>query len=115
MLSLRRTLAPLLLLCIGLLAPNMAGAATGPEWRDKVVALASKSFKHPAWGDSHCQRDYALARALAETDHVTLDDDVLFAAAYLRAVAGRQAGSQRRGGRSCRERSRRLRFSPGEA
>ena len=88
MLSLRRTLAPLLLLCIGLLAPNMAGAATGPEWRDKVVALASKSFKHPAWGDSHCQRDYALARALAETDHVKLDDDVLFAAAYLHDMAG---------------------------
>ena len=32
-------------------------------------------------------RDYALARELAAADHVTLDDDVLFAAAYLHDMA----------------------------
>ena len=32
-------------------------------------------------------RDYALARELAAADHLTLDDDVLFAAAYLHDLA----------------------------
>lgn len=75
-------------LCLGALAPSLANAAPAAEWRSKVAALASKSFKHPAWGYSHCLRDYALATALAEKDHVALDDDVLFAAAYLHDMAG---------------------------
>ena len=32
-------------------------------------------------------RDYALARELAAADHAALDDDVLFAAAYLHDLA----------------------------
>jgi uncharacterized protein len=54
-----------------------------PAWRDKVTAFATENFKNPAWGFSHSQRDYRLARDLAAADHVALDDDVLFAAAYL--------------------------------
>jgi hypothetical protein len=52
-------------------------------WRNKVTAFAAEHFKNPAWGFSHSQRDYRLARSLAASDHVALDDDVLFAAAYL--------------------------------
>lgn len=70
------------------LAPHLATAASPEAWRSKVAKLASENFKHPAWGYSHCLRDYSLARALAEKDHVTLDDDVLFAAAYLHDMAG---------------------------
>jgi HD superfamily phosphodiesterase len=62
-----------------------APAAT--DWHASVRALAAKHFKNPAWGYSHCLRDYALARELAAADHVTLDDDVLFAAAYLHDIA----------------------------
>src|SRR5579859_1262430 len=54
-----------------------------PDWRRKVQELAAEHFKHPAWGYSHSKRDYRLARELADSDHVQLDDDVLFAAAYL--------------------------------
>jgi hypothetical protein len=61
-----------------------AHAADKPvAWRDKVTAFAAEHFKNPAWGYSHFQRDYRLARELAASDHVVLDDDVLFAAAYL--------------------------------
>jgi len=63
------------------------GAAEQAAWRDKVTAFAAQNFKHPAWGYSHSQRDYALARSMAAADHVTLDDDVLFAAAYLHDMA----------------------------
>lgn len=61
-------------------------AADG-DWRTTVQQFAAKNFKHPAWGYSHNMRDYALARELAATDHVKLDDDVLFAAAYLHDIA----------------------------
>jgi uncharacterized protein len=40
-----------------------------------------------AWGRSHSERDYELASQLAASDHVVLDDDVLFAAAYLHDMA----------------------------
>jgi HD superfamily phosphodiesterase len=62
-------------------------SATAPDWHAAVRDFAAKHFKNPAWGYSHCVRDYALARELAAADHVALDDDVLFAAAYLHDMA----------------------------
>ncbi len=61
--------------------------ASARDWHATVRDLASLHFRNPAWGYSHCLRDYALARELASADHVVLDDDVLFAAAYLHDVA----------------------------
>jgi hypothetical protein len=58
-----------------------------PGWRAVVSKFAQEHFNHPAWGYSHCLRDYQLARELALADHVTLDDDVLYAAAYLHDMA----------------------------
>jgi hypothetical protein len=58
-----------------------------PPWRQVVRDFAAKHFANPAWGYSHSARDYDLARSLAATDHVALDDDVLFAAAYLHDMA----------------------------
>jgi len=57
------------------------------DWRAAVREFAAAHFKNPAWGYSHCLRDYALAQELAAADHVVLDDDVLFAAAYLHDMA----------------------------
>ncbi len=62
-------------------------ATTAPAWRETVRKFAAEHFKHPAWGYSHSVRDYQLARELAAADHVMLDDDVLFAAAYLHDIA----------------------------
>jgi hypothetical protein len=78
--------------------PSAAGTSTGAagvstaaaassDWHEKVRALAKEHFKSPAWGYSHNVRDYELARQLAAADHVKLDDDVLFAAAYLHDMA----------------------------
>ena len=75
-------------LLAGLAAPPVVAAtAAAPDWREQVRALAAAHFKNPAWGYSHAQRDYELARTLAARDHVTLDDDVLFAAAFLHDMA----------------------------
>ncbi len=72
-----------------LLAVLFADVATpaAPTWRETVRGFAAEHFNHPAWGYSHCSRDYALAKELAAADHVVLDDDVLFAAAYLHDMA----------------------------
>ena len=67
-------------------APEAAAPAAS-NWRAGVRDLAVKHFKNPAWGYSHNMRDYALARELAAADHVALDDDVLYAAAYLHDLA----------------------------
>jgi uncharacterized protein len=60
--------------------------AAGTSWRTAVLQF-SQHLKNPAWGFSHTVRDYQLARQLAAADHVALDDDVLYAAAYLHDVA----------------------------
>lgn len=64
-----------------------AAAPAAQDWRASVRDLALSHFKNPAWGYSHCLRDYALAKELAAADHAALDDDVLYAAAYLHDMA----------------------------
>jgi uncharacterized protein len=78
-----------LVLMILSLSAFAAAPATAPsaDWHETVRAFAEKHFKNPAWGYSHCRRDYALAKEMAAADHVTLDDDVLYAAAYLHDIA----------------------------
>ncbi len=71
----------------GCLAAQPDAARPVPHWHATVRQFARKHFKNPAWGYSHSERDYALARSLAAADHVALDDDVLFAAAYLHDIA----------------------------
>ena len=71
-------------------APTPAGTPSierSGDWRASVRHFAELNLKHPAWGLSHSVRDYELARQLAAADHVTQDDDVLYAAAYLHDVA----------------------------
>ncbi|MBC8027917.1 MAG: HD domain-containing protein [Steroidobacteraceae bacterium] len=67
--------------------PQRPAIARGTDWRAAVRQFAETHLKHPAWGASHSLRDYDLAKSLAAEDGVTLDDDVLFAAAYLHDVA----------------------------
>ena len=71
-----------LLMAAAMLSPAAAHAAE-PDWRAAVRTYVVEHFKHPAWGYSHHVRDYALARQMADADHAKIDDDVLFAAAYL--------------------------------
>lgn len=78
-----------LLLAVLALTAVPAFADTPPsDWRMAVRAFNIAHCKHPAWGTSHSERDYQLAKAMAATDKVVLDDDVLFAAAYLHDIAG---------------------------
>jgi uncharacterized protein len=82
------------ILMLALAAPSIAAEPPAPpaiarsdDWRTAVRQFAQENLRHPAWGASHSLRDYELAKQLAATDNVKLDDDVLFAAAYLHDVA----------------------------
>lgn len=61
--------------------------AVGLDWREDIRIFAAGHFKHPAWGYSHAVRTYELARKLAAADKAVVDDDVLYAAAYLHDMA----------------------------
>jgi HD superfamily phosphodiesterase len=67
-------------------AEQPAQSASG-DWHKVVAQFAQEHLKNPAWGYSHSLRDYQLASQLAAADHVKLDDDVLYAAAYLHDMA----------------------------
>jgi uncharacterized protein len=76
------------LVVLGLiLAVAGPGVAQTKSWRDKVTAFAVKNLQE-GLTYSHSRRDYALAKSLAAADHVTLDEDVIFAAAYLHDMGG---------------------------
>lgn len=81
----RRVAVLLLLSTVG--TCSVTASASDAGWRDTVRHFAAQHFRHPAWGYSHSVRDYELAKTLAAADQVALDDDVLFAAAYLHDMA----------------------------
>jgi len=51
-------------------------------WRDYILVFAEK-FEHPAWGFNHCNRVYKMAMDIAEIEGLVIDEEVLFAAAYI--------------------------------
>ena len=91
----RRGVAAAVLLALAAIATSVAapeeshrpGSKGSDDWRVIVRDFAREHFRHPAWGFSHSVRDYDLARELAREDKVSLDDDVLYAAAYLHDMA----------------------------
>jgi HD superfamily phosphodiesterase len=76
-----------LVLAALLASPTLAAQPAANDWRAGVSKFAAEHFRHPAWGFSHSVRDYELARDLAREDKINLDDDVLYAAAYLHDMA----------------------------
>ena len=87
LICLTAALAALLGLQQGAMGASQQPSGDSPEWRAVISKFAQEHFKNPAWGYSHSQRDYQLARELAAADHIALDDDVLYAAAYLHDMA----------------------------
>jgi len=76
------------LACAAIIVSVPAQAQPALGWRTDLETFAHQHFRHPAWGWQHSRRDYEVARDLAQADHVAVDDDVLFAAAYVHDIAG---------------------------
>lgn len=68
------------------LAPGDTGAQA--PWRAKVLAFAEAHLQHTAWGPAHGRRDYETTLTLAKAEGLTVDDDALYAAAYLHDMGG---------------------------
>jgi uncharacterized protein len=67
-------------------ATTPAGIPLDASWKESVFRFATEKLQHSAWGVSHSERDYLLASRLAAESKLTIDTDVLFAAAFLHDV-----------------------------
>lgn len=66
------------------------GIVLDAPWKVTIYQLARSTFKHPAWGWQHSERNYRVALQLAHGDGLKVDDDVLFAAAFLHDMSAFQ-------------------------
>ena len=66
---------------------TVTGIPLDAPWKITVYTLARTTFKHPAWGWQHSERNYRIALQLAKGDNLQVDTDVLFAAAFLHDMA----------------------------
>lgn len=69
-------------------AATPAGVPLDSPWRRAVFAQAEAHFQHPGWGWRHSERNYLTGMALAQAEGLTVDADVLFAAAFLHDWGG---------------------------
>jgi len=69
-------------------AATPAGIPLDSPWRRAVYQQAHDYFQHPSWGWRHSERNYVLGKALARAEGLTVDADVLFAAAFLHDWGG---------------------------
>ncbi len=65
-----------------------AGIPLDSAWRRAVYEQAHTHLKHPSWGVRHSERNYVLGMTLAEVEGLTVDADVMFAAAFLHDWGG---------------------------
>jgi uncharacterized protein len=54
-------------------------------WKDEIIELVEK-LNHPAWGFTHFNRMYHLTLDLANSQNIKVDDDVIFAGAYIHDI-----------------------------
>ena len=60
-----------------------AGIALESPWKQAVYKFAEEKLQHSAWGLEHYERNYLLATDLAQRESLAIDEEVLFAAAFL--------------------------------
>lgn len=51
-------------------------------WQEGIVARL-RTLEHPAWGPAHSRRVFGLCLEIAEDEEVEVDEDVLFACAWM--------------------------------
>ena len=65
-----------------------AAESSSADWRTNVREFAESHLQHTAWGPAHGRRDYEMTLSLARAEGVVVDDDALYAAAYLHDMGG---------------------------
>src|SRR3990167_1994427 len=64
------------------------GIPLDAAWKQKIYQYAINNVKHSAWGLAHAERDYQLSHQLANQEGITIDSDIIFAAAFLHDLGG---------------------------
>lgn len=70
-------------------APAILGAKTASgiplnaAWKVTIYNFARANLKHQVWGVEHSERDYHVSIELAKQEHMPIDEDVIFATAFL--------------------------------
>lgn len=72
-------------------ATTPTGILLDAAWKVSLQEFAVKYVVHPSWGYSHSERNYHNTKMIAQAEHLTIDDDVLFASAFLHDVGGMPA------------------------
>lgn len=62
---------------------SAAGIALDNPWKQALYQFAVENLQHSAWGLEHYERNYLVATDLAQRDSLYIDEEVLFAAAFL--------------------------------
>lgn len=60
-----------------------SGVSLDADWKLTVYEFAEENLQHSAWGLQHYERNYLLGQQLASSEGLSVDDDILFAAAFL--------------------------------
>lgn len=84
-------IATLLILSSGLswsVSTTPTGIILDTSWKEKVNEFAVANVIHPSWGYSHAERNFHNTKWIAEKEGFKIDEDVLFAAAFLHDVGG---------------------------
>lgn len=63
-------------------AQTLTGIPLDTPWKRQIYAFAREKLLHPAWGWTHSERDFLLAKDIAAKEGLAIDTDVLFAAAF---------------------------------
>jgi uncharacterized protein len=66
---------------------QVATVATNSAWRIAVYDFCRAHLQHSAWGLAHAERNFLMAQQIAQEEKLTVDEDILFAAAFLHDVA----------------------------
>ncbi len=67
------------------------GIALDAPWKKRLNAFALKNVVHAAWGYSHSERNFHVAKAIAQDEGVYVDEDILFAVSFLHDLGGLKA------------------------
>jgi len=63
-----------------------AGIELNAPWKVSIYHFSMKNLQHSAWGVSHYERNYLLAKKIAKLENIKIDDDILFATAFLHDI-----------------------------
>lgn len=67
-----------------------AGIPLDSQWKARLYRFAREHSTDTAWGLAHSERDYLLSVKIAKAEGMSVDPDILFAAAFLHDIGAQK-------------------------